>query len=584
MKKIFVTLRGIVLVFGSMSAVFAKVDVANTKSKVVPNAASTKKETTTNSESTTKSGASSVKGNSSNTPASNKSLDVNSTKTNGKSNGNSNGKGKPDLEELVQFSNLVPVSEKGAKEKVILLFKKKVDKSIVTKNNGKVVREFKHIPAVSIEVPANALKGLRNNPNILAVETDQLVRVKAEVVDWGTARVQAPAAWESGLTGKGIKVGVIDTGIAAHPDLVIAGGVSFASYTTSYADDNGHGTHVAGIIGARDNEVGGVGVAPEASLYAVKVLSNNGSGYLSDVVAGVDWSITNRMDVINLSLGSSESSATLKAAVDQAYASGVVVVAAAGNSGTADGATNTVNYPAKYDSVVAVGATNGSDVRASFSSTGVEVEVAAPGVGITSTYLNGGYASLSGTSMASPAVAANVALLKQAYPGLSAGELRAKLVVSAMDLGSAGRDSFYGYGLIVAPVAAAVEPTPSPTPPPEVAPSPTPAPEPVTAVTSTSTTVSMNKATYTAKDKNVYATVRVVDQTGDAVVNAAVSTTITTPSGKVLEGVGDSDTNGQVTFYLTNSQIRTKGTYRVEVVTSYSGVIDSKAITSFIVK
>jgi minor extracellular protease Epr len=525
-----------------------------------------------------------VKGNASNSSNSNKSMDANTSKGNSKSNGNLNGKGKPDLEELVQFNNLVPVSEKDEKEKVILLFKNKVDKTLVAKNNGKVVREYKNIPAVSIEVPANALKGLKNNPNIVAVETDQLVRVKAEVVDWGTARVQAPAAWASGLTGKGIKVGVIDTGIAAHPDLVIAGGASFTSYTTSYADDNGHGTHVAGIIGARDNEVGGVGVAPEASLYAVKVLSNNGSGYLSDVIAGVDWSITNRMDVINLSLGSSESSTSLKAVVDKAYASGVVVVAAAGNSGTADGATNTVNYPAKYASVVAVGATNSSDTRASFSSTGVEVEVAAPGVGVTSTYLGGGYASLSGTSMASPAVAANVALLKQANPGLSASELRAKLQGLVVDLGSAGRDAWYGYGLIQAPVATSVEPTPTPSPSPTPSPTVEPTPGPTTEVTGTGTTVTPSKATYTAKDKNAYLAVKVVDQTGAALSKAVVSVTITTPGGKLLEGTGETDTAGQLTFYLTNTQIRTKGTYRVEVVTSYTGVSDSKASTSFVVK
>ncbi|WP_265416743.1 S8 family serine peptidase [Alkalihalobacillus deserti] len=140
-------------------------------------------------------------------------------------------------------------------------------------------------------------------------------------------RTEAPKAWESGYTGKGVKVAVVDTGVAKHEDLIITGGISFPSYTSSFFDDNGHGTHVAGIIGARNNNYGTVGIAYESSIYAVKVLDQN------DVIAGIDWSITNKMDIVNLSLGTISHSSTLKQVVDKAYSQGVLVVAAVGNNG-----------------------------------------------------------------------------------------------------------------------------------------------------------------------------------------------------------------------------------------------------------
>ena len=268
----------------------------------------------------------------------------------------------------------------SSNERVIIVFKNKADKNIVTEAKGSVRREYKHANVLSVSVPTTAIKGLKDNPNILAVEPDIIIKVKSQTLDWGVSKIQAPTAWSSSFTGKGIKVGVVDTGIANHEDLTVAGGAAFTSYTSSYLDDNGHGTHVAGIIGAKNNGYGTVGVANEVSLYAVKVLGSDGSGYLSDIIAGIDWCITNKMDIINLSLGSSTPSTALQQEVDKAYSQGVLVVAAAGNDGTSDGSTDTVNYPAKYNSVIAVSATDSSNKRASFSSTGNTVEVAAPGV------------------------------------------------------------------------------------------------------------------------------------------------------------------------------------------------------------
>jgi minor extracellular protease Epr len=337
-------------------------------------------------------------------------------------------------------------------QRYIVVFDRQVDTDTVTKWGGQIQHSYHHIPACSITIPIEAVPGLRRNPRIISIEPDQEVTILDQTPDWGLGVLDAPAAWESGLSGAGVKVAVVDTGIAPHEDLTIAGGMSFTSYTTSYADDNGHGTHVAGIIGAADNQVGGVGIAPQASLYAVKVIDGSGAGTLSDLISGIDWCITNDMDIVNMSIGTPDDSPALEQIVDQAYSQGLLLVAAAGNDGTLAGDSDTVKYPANYDSVIAVGAIDAGNNRASWSACGSQVEVVAPGEGITSTFLNNSYATLSGTSLSTPYVSGDLALLKQAHPDLSNLQLRAALDENVVDLGEAGRDTWYGYGLIQAPV------------------------------------------------------------------------------------------------------------------------------------
>jgi subtilisin family serine protease len=176
--------------------------------------------------------------------------------------------------------------------------------------------------------------------------------------------VNAPSAWATSR-GTGVKVAVVDTGIdTTHPDLAanIKGGVSFVTRVSSYKDDNGHGTHVAGIIAAINNTIGVVGVAPNAQLYSVKVLDRTGSGTVSSVIAGIDWSAKNGMQVISMSLGTNTDFQSLHDAVDRAYLQGVVVVAAAGND-----YGGPISYPAAYDNVIAVTATDSNNKIASFS-------------------------------------------------------------------------------------------------------------------------------------------------------------------------------------------------------------------------
>ncbi|HHW14493.1 MAG TPA: S8 family peptidase, partial [Firmicutes bacterium] len=225
-----------------------------------------------------------------------------------------------------------------------------------------------------------------------------------EQVPWGIARIGAPALWQQSpsTTGAGVKVAVLDTGIDLnHPDLSpnLAAGVNILNPRRPASDDNGHGTHVAGTIAAALNGLGVVGAAPQARLYPVKVLDRNGSGRLSDIVKGLEWCVQQGIQVANLSLGSPEGNATFAEAVARAAAAGVVVVAAAGNTGPGP---DTLGYPARYPETIAVGATTRGDAVAGFSSRGEELDLVAPGDLILSTWLNGTYQELSGTSMAAP--------------------------------------------------------------------------------------------------------------------------------------------------------------------------------------
>ncbi|WP_078594200.1 peptidoglycan-binding protein [Evansella clarkii] len=351
---------------------------------------------------------------------------------------------------LIFFSN-VSLAEEEDIENVIIIFKEVIDEEAITNLNGKIEKSFSHVPMVSGEVSAEAIEELENNPDIIAVEIDQIVEIHNDNLEWSIKKVEAPRAWNSGLTGKGVKVAVLDTGIAQHKDLSVAGGVGLTANTNSFVDDNGHGTHVAGIIGAKGSGSGVTGVAPGVSLYAVKVLDNTGKGYMSDIIAGIEWSISNGMDIINLSLGTASESASLKRVIDDAVQKGIIVVASGGNNGREDGRGDTVSYPARYDSVIAVSAIDRNNKRWMLSATGSAIEITAPGVNILSTDLNNKYTIRSGTSMAAPHVTGALALLKESAPNLNNNDLRKKMQDTALDIGQPGKDSFYGFGVVQAP-------------------------------------------------------------------------------------------------------------------------------------
>lgn len=287
------------------------------------------------------------------------------------------------------------------------------------------------------------INALEKDATVESVETDIPVKMAADAIDWGVSRIGADKIWDT-ATGIGVTVAVIDTGVEiTHPDLQgkVGRGYDFVNDKESAEDDNGHGTHVAGIVIAARNNTGTVGVSHGASVMPVKVLNSAGSGYISDVAKGIYWATDNGAHVINLSLGTPVDTDVLRRAVNYASSRGVLMVAAAGNEYGAP-----CQFPAAYDNVLCVVATDSSNRLASFSN--VEGELAAPGVSNYSTFLGGTYRYLSGTSMAAPHVAGSLAVLRGICSDCSSSELIGTLRDTAIDLGAEGTDVIFGYGLV----------------------------------------------------------------------------------------------------------------------------------------
>ena len=357
----------------------------------------------------------------------------------------------------------------------IVVFQSGVDepaKEALMKNfGGEKIKDLPLVNGMAVLLSPQAEKALVRQAGILRIDNDDVVFAlkgkpqpspppqPPEEMAWGIDRIDADLAWASS-TGAGVKVAILDTGIDIdHPDLVVSGGVNVLGpfRTEKYNDDNGHGTHVAGIVAALDNDIGVIGVAPNAELYAVKAFNRKAIGFDSDIIDGIDWAINNttygRMDVINMSFGGSDN-ASLHQAIQAAYNAGIVMVAAAGNEGD-----DFVHYPARYPETIAVSATTINDELASFSSYAsdlAQVEainlLAAPGKDINSTWNNGGYYVGSGTSMATPHVVGTAVLLIAS--GVTGPEnVMIALKSSAEDLGPAGNDIYFGYGLVDAEAA-----------------------------------------------------------------------------------------------------------------------------------
>lgn len=331
----------------------------------------------------------------------------------------------------------------------------------VEARGGRVRHRFKSSPAMSAVMSAEAAAALRRDAGVEYVRPAIRYSIGQQSVPWGITRVGAPVVHAAGNKGAGIKVAIIDTGIDyTHPDLAAnyKGGYDFVNNDADPMDDHSHGTHCAGTVAAVDNSIGVIGVAPQASLYGVKVLNRYGQGWEDEIVAGIEWAADNGMHVASMSFGSLSYSGPIEGACNYAYGKGVLLVASAGNWGAGP---DTVGYPARHASVIAVVATDSSDNRASFSSSGPAAELAAPGVAVLSTTPGGGYASWNGTSMACPHVAGAAALvMASGVTGASAGimspgTVRTRLQETAEDLGPAGRDNWFGFGLVRADLAAA---------------------------------------------------------------------------------------------------------------------------------
>ncbi len=379
---------------------------------------------------------------------------------------------------------------------------------VVRQMDGKLIHIHSSINALTISISKDQLKRLKKDPNfdyieevtpndvhILGIKSStpvtslQLKKLSStQQIPWGISKIRATQVQQNGNKGTGIRVCILDTGIDYnHEDLVgqMKHGYNFVTRTDNPFDDQGHGSHVAGTIAALDSDTGVVGVAPEASLLIGKVLDKNGSGSYDSIVAGIQWAIDNDAKIISMSFGGGSSSQALQDICNAARNEGIVLVAAAGNA-DGNGSQNTIGYPAKYDSVIAVAATDINDKRASFSSTGQELWVAAPGVNIMSTVPKGkcalcnpsGYSNLNGTSMSTPHVSGMIALMLKENPNLSPDDVKSILRTSSIELGNPGRDIFFGYGRIDAMNATSEQPTPEPTQPPTPEPTQPPTPEP----------------------------------------------------------------------------------------------------------
>ncbi len=251
--------------------------------------------------------------------------------------------------------------------------------------------------------------------NRIAGGVEALADEPPERINWAGQVLGIPQVWQ--LTqGKGVTVAILDTGIdAEHQDLADAI-VAMKDFTGDGIEDkNGHGTHCAGVVGARLNGVGFVGVAPQAELMIGKVLDNNGSGSFGQIAEGVYWAVENDADIISMSLGGPVSDPQLYDAIQYALFYGVVVICAAGNDGSLG--VNPIGYPGKLGGVITVASHDNNGNPSGFSSRGGELDFMAPGSEIWSTYKEGGYATLSGTSMATPFVAGLAALILAHHKG-----------------------------------------------------------------------------------------------------------------------------------------------------------------------
>ncbi|MBD2872135.1 S8 family serine peptidase [Paenibacillus arenilitoris] len=319
-----------------------------------------------------------------------------------------------------------------------------VDKELKGK---KLKKKYKHAPLASVELTESELLQLIKSNTVEYIEEDTVIQLpttdvtsepiiesepKENVASVGNREAQA-----KGIDGTGIKIAVFDTGITANDSIHVAGGASFVEGTKEYNDNNGHGTYIASLISGKTSEFQGIAVGAE--LYSVKVLDDNAQGTYSQVIEAIEWAVDNNMDIVNMSFGADVYSNALADAMKYAYDNGVLLVAAAGND-----SDSLIDYPARFHSVIAVGAVDQKHIRASFSNIGTELELMASGVDVAGLDSNGKTVLKSGTSSSTANVSAIAALYLQAFQGISNMEVRELLNTSAMPIGDV---SEYGNGL-----------------------------------------------------------------------------------------------------------------------------------------
>lgn len=398
---------------------------------------------------------------------------------------------------------------------------------------------------------------ISENRKMYALETATVQDPSAQAIHnnqrWHYDMIKVSQAWGVTTGASSVRIGVLDTGIDSnHPSLSnlvnTSLGRSFAGGTTM--DGHGHGTHVAGTIASYGSVSG---VMQNATLIPVKVLNNNGTGTMYGIQQGILHAANVSADVINMSLGGGGYDRGIEEAIQTAVSLGTIVVAATGNDGL-----SSISYPAAYSSSIAVGSVTSSRTRSSFSNYGSGLELMAPGSNIYSTYPNGQYVTMSGTSMATPHVAGVIGLMKSVNPNLTPSEARNILRNTAQPAGNMNQ---YGYGIVdaYAAVIAAGGNVPQPN-------------------KETNTTLQTDKSVY-QRGENINITSSVTDKQGNALQGAAVNFKLTRPNGTTLTNTATTNSLGVAAWTITSNAQTPLGTYQILAETTLSGYDPSSAQT-----
>lgn len=372
----------------------------------------------------------------------------------------------------LSFGLLLPQHAHASEQNDWLLQGSEADLQAIGQDGIEFTKRFKNAPLGEVKLTQDEVNEIRTNyPNVSIHPNLEYGVAETTVAPPPPSQITYPKRFNlisttpeviAPYTGKGVRVAVLDSGIdVTHSKLNVKGGFCALPKDTCapgqypYNDDLGHGTHVAGILSAAKASNGTMGIAPGIDLYAIKSINSRDSGTTVDIISGVEWAINNKIDILNMSITTNSNDPALKLMLEKAYSKGMIIVASAGNEEYGDN-KDTVQYPAKYPTVIAVTAINAYKERFLEASMGPEVELAAPGVDILSTFprdldddgKKDGYYELSGTSMASPHVSGIAALLKERFPDITNVRLRSILANAAEDLGAKGRDRRFGYGLV----------------------------------------------------------------------------------------------------------------------------------------
>ncbi|WP_174728994.1 PA14 domain-containing protein [Mesobacillus harenae] len=363
----------------------------------------------------------------------------------------------------IGFSTETPLLSNESNQ-VIVMFKNEPKHSAlktytVTENAVGANPTVKAVKVPKSKSMKNFIKELEKRKDVLYAEPDYKIKLTRVPSDpryqsqWHLKKVEAEKAWDQTRGSNKITVAVVDDGIDLnHEDLIgkIVSPYDAVYNTSEYVTVGKHGTHVAGIIAATmDNGIGGTGIAPSVKIMPINIFAGD-SAKTSDLIEAIGYAVNNGANIINLSLGSPEYSRALDEAIQEANRQGVIIVASAGND-----SSNLKFYPASLPNVISVSSTDSYDQLSSFSNFGYNIDFAAPGTSILSTFPNNNYGYMSGTSMASPLVAGIAALVWSQCSECTSEQIQSKLKNSVDDLGAAGWDPYYGYGRINADIALA---------------------------------------------------------------------------------------------------------------------------------